>query len=166
MSVLLDQLLTSQQRAQANAADMALFGTINHAAASALGHYRNVQAMASAQATYDDMQPPAYFDDDMLPMDPHDARDLATAEVLATAEPAADAIAKLCAVPEGASPIDPANLTDVDVIDGTACQCLAVILGGTNASAVLTAARRLAELVAKAQADVINERAAQLVRGS
>ncbi len=119
--------------------------------------YRQVQAMAVAQSAFDAMEPPAYFDEDV-------ARDEATAEVLCTPEVASDTIAKLCATPEGRQPVDVSKLADVDVIDGTAAQCIAVILAGTDKSAVLTAAGRLSELIVAAQADVIEEgvRAARL----
>ncbi len=119
--------------------------------------YRQVQAMAVAQSAFDAMEPPAYFDDEPAYFDEDVARDEATAEVLCTPEVAADTIAKLCATPEGRKPLDVSKLADVDVIDGTAAQCIAVIVAGTDKSAVLTAAGRLAELIVAAQADVIEE---------
>ncbi len=60
---------------------------------------------------------------------------------------AADAVAKLCATPEGREPIDVRRLDDIALIDGTAAQCLAAILHSEDNVAVTTAARRLRELV-------------------
>ena len=98
-----------------------------------LGHARNVAALHSAQAAFE--AAPELLDDDTPSED--DCRSQAEDELLTTAEPLADWIAKRCDCDQGRAPIDTARFEDVDLIDcDRVPMLLACIVAGDYAQGV------------------------------
>ncbi len=108
---------------------------------------QNRAALASGQERFETA--PELPGDDQPSED--DARDQAEAELLTTAEPLADWIAKRCDCDQGREPIDVARFEDVDLIDCDRVPVLlAAMVAGTKAQQ-LTAACRLRTLYLKAE---------------
>lgn len=154
MSALLDRLLTPQQRAQANAADMALARTINTAirpaTARAVALYRAVQAMPGQQA-FDDAAEP-FGDDGPSEIE---CRIEAEDELRRAPEGVADWLAKACA---GAGMVT----LPADTHGATIPQLVAVLFSGTDAQA-LQARQALRDLLAADFSDVIDSRTVELM---
>ena len=124
-----------------------------------LGHARNVAALHSAQAAFE--AAPELLDDDTPSED--DCRSQAEDELLTTAEPLADWIAKRCDCDQGRQPINTGRLQDVDLID---CDCVPVLLACIVAgdySQMRAAACRLRTLYLKAERRAVEARTTELL---
>ena len=142
-------------RAAAQAAQVALFGTILSAVQPA-----NVGQRFSYDDAYGHFNAhpadPRTDDDEALSAD--DARDMATDHVLSYAESVADWLAKACDTPAGRAALDVSALSAGQVIEGTPATLLAVLMTGDNTQA-LRALHRLRELAGRAFAAEVAERA-------
>lgn len=124
-------------------------------------HRRNAATLHAAQAAWE--QPPELpADDELLP---HEAHGRAVDELLTTAEPLADWIAKACACDAGRAPIDTLGVTALQLLDTDSIPLLlACILAGDSQQAD-RAARRLRDLYVGSEKKAIEARAAALMRG-
>ena len=127
-----------------------------------LGHARNVAALHSAQAAFETA--PELLDDDQPSED--DARDQAEAELLTTAEPLADWIAKRCDCDQGRAPIDVARFEDVDLIDCDRVPVLLACIVAGDYAQMKAAACRLRTLYLKAERKAVEVRTAELLAGA
>lgn len=92
-----------------------------------------------------------------------DAHDMAVAELLTTAEPAADWIAKQCDCDQGRAPIDTLHIGAEAIMDCASVPLLhALILGGDRHQAH-RAADRLAALYKRAEGELIGRRTQEIL---
>lgn len=131
---------------------------------SAVAHYTRMAleaaAMAAGRARFE-TAPELPADDEITPDEAHDR---AVSELLTTAEPLADWIAKKCDCDQGRAPIDLGRLEDVDLID---CDRVPVLLAAMVAGdwqQQKVAAGRLAALYLKAERKTVATRAAELLK--
>ena len=126
-----------------------------------LGHARNAQALRNGRAAFETA--PELLDDDQLSED--EARDQAVAELLTTAEPLADWIAKRCDCDQGRAPIDIAEFEDVDLIDCDRVPVLLACIVEGDYAQMKAAACRLRTLYLKAERRAVEARVEQLMTG-
>lgn len=125
--------------------------------------HNNAAAFAAGQAAWDNAAPD-YADDGAY--DDQTARDQAIAELLTTAEPAADWIAKACDYDQGRAPINTLHIGGHAILECTSVPVLlALILNGT-AQQQVRAADRLAYLYRTAETPWIAQRAAELLEAA
>ena len=119
------------------------------------------QRMHAAQDRWE--QPPELADDDELTAD--EAQEQAEAELLTTAEPLADWIAKGCDCDAGRDPINVHAVEDIDIADTDSIPLLlAAIVGGFRCQQG-AAIERLRTLYLRAERASVDARAAQLLSG-
>ena len=124
-----------------------------------LGHARNVAALHSAQAAFE--AAPELLDDDTPSED--DCRSQAEDELLTTAEPLADWIAKRCDCDQGRAPIDTARFEDVDLIDCDRVPMLLACIVAGDYEQIKAAACRLRTLYLKAERRAVEARTTELL---
>ena len=132
-------------------------GQINTTPASTAA--RNAAVLHSAQAAFE--QPPE-LDDDDTPSEA-DCHDRAEAELLTTAEPLADWIAKKCDCDQGRAPIDTARFEDIDLIDCDRVPVLLACIVAGDYAQMKAAACRLRTLYLKAERKAVEARTAELL---
>ena len=120
---------------------------------------RNAAALHSAQAAFE--QTPELADDDTPSED--DCRSRAEDELLTTAEPLADWIAKKCDCDQGRAPINTARFEDVDLIDCDRMPVLLACIVAGDYAQMKAAACRLRTLYLKAERKAVEARTAELL---
>lgn len=125
-----------------------------------LGHARNAAALATGRAAFETA--PELDDDAPSEADCHDR---AEAELLTTAEPLADWIAKKCDCDQGRAPIDTARFEDIDLIDCDRVPVLLACIVAGDYAQMKAAACRLRTLYLKAERKAVEARTEQLMTG-
>ena len=137
--------------------------------AAAVAHYTemarqaaNMAALRAGQARFETA--PELPDDDTLTAD--EAQSQAEDEMLTTAEPLADWIAKRCDNDQGRGPINTTRFADVDLIDCDRVPVLLACLLAGDFAQMKAASCRLRTLYLKAERKAVQARAAELQGGA